>query len=669
MAITAEELRILVRAETKQAQAELERFRRKSRSTTIDLKQLAKQLIGPLSVTAGITALAAITKNAISSSVQYAAKIERIGVSFETLLGSASEAQTVLEDLRQFSVKTPFTFEELAPAAQRLLAFGTEAKDVVQTMRDLGNAAQGDRMILDRLVDAYGKVQAGGRASLEELNRFTEAGVPLMKQLAEDLGLTNEELFKFVSQGKVGFQEVDRALQNLTRGQGAFAGMLDEQSLTLEGAMSTLKGSVQELGRSIANDLLPFLTKSVQELTKLIDKIATGRNLDDIFEVVFGDDFGKAAGETAVEQLQSVERQLELAGIAQAELQRILSDRKLFGGLEESSFTQRRTKSAIERFLFLLESDIIALEKALPELQKVVDEMEDIAGGGGGTGPGDGSLDFLNNLYKRTIEAQRELIAQQIARVEGFAEQGPKAAAVLKMLREELDKIDQQLAVTEQTFQRDFMSPDTAEEYAARFFDIIVDYSQQAVDEINASWGDLVLGGPDVSFDPIINEIDEVAAAIRRLEADLKKAFTNIVASETINAIEQIGAALAMAQGGADAASQSLQDFVTNIIAALPQLFLQAALRTVGQVPLEVTALLLAAAGVSAFISGFRKQRIADERSASPTAPSSAVVNGQVQGGFGNPIYITNNITGSLITQSELDKRIVRTVERASSGH
>ena len=271
MAITAEELRILVRAETKAATDNLNRFRRTSQSTTIDLKSMAKQLIGPLSVTAGLVALGRVASKAISGSIKYAASVEQISVAFEVLLGSAQEAQVVLEELREFSVKTPFTFEELAPAAKRLIAFGTAAEDVVGVMRDLGNAAMGNGETLDRLVDAYGKVQAKGKASLEELNRFTEAGVPLMRQLAEDLELTNEELFKFVSQGKVGFNEVNTALQNLTRGEGQFAGMLEAQSMTLEGSLSTLEGAMQDLGNTMASRVLPFLREIVVGFTGVVN--------------------------------------------------------------------------------------------------------------------------------------------------------------------------------------------------------------------------------------------------------------------------------------------------------------------------------------------------------------------------------------------------------------
>ena len=445
MAITAEELRILVRAEAKQAQRELDRFRKSAKGTTIDLKSLAKSMIGPLSVTAGIAAITMVAKKGIVSSIKYAAKIEQMAVSFEVLTGSAEVAKSVMEDLREFSVKTPFKFEELGPAAKRLLAFGTEAKNVVDVMRDLGNASAGNSEILNRLVDAYGKVQAKGRASMEELNRFTEAGVPLMRQLATDLGLTNEELFKFVSQGKVGFTEVNTALQNLTRGEGQFAGMLERQSETLEGVLSTLEGAVQDLGLALAQDFLPFLTKTVSEMTRMVNMLGAGKSAHSILETVFGDEFLAMTGEGPLDKLDEAIQKLELAKQARDELNRVLAMERR--DISEPRFTWLRSDRRIrkwveetEAMITQLEGTVGGLQRSLPQTlitklpttKTIVEDDEE----------NKKHLAALEKAYKTTIEGQRDAIRQQIEYFQTFKE-GPMAVAVLRDLHEELAAIDE----------------------------------------------------------------------------------------------------------------------------------------------------------------------------------------------------------------------------------
>ena len=268
--ITAEELRILVRAETKQARTEMDRFRKTSQDTKLDVRQLTQSLIGPLGATAAVIGLTKAAKDFIVGGIRYASEIEQMATSFDVLLGSGEAAADMMRDLERFASSTPLELQSLASGATKLIGFGTAADDVVETMRRLGNAAQGKKEILDRLVDAYGKVQAKGKASLEELNRFTEAGVPIMKQLADNLGLTNEELFQFVSQGRIGFAEVDRALQSLTTGEGKFAGMLEKQSTTLAGLTSTLKDNVMGMAADIAEIFVPAMKAGVDWLTNLV---------------------------------------------------------------------------------------------------------------------------------------------------------------------------------------------------------------------------------------------------------------------------------------------------------------------------------------------------------------------------------------------------------------
>lgn len=269
----SEELKIIVRAEAANATRELKQLQGTTKQVSTNFKDIAKSLIGPLGVAAGVTLLTTKLVQGVKSNIQYAASMEKMSVAFEVMLGDAEKAEKVLDDIRQFSVSTPFEFRNLVPGAQRLIAFGTAAEDVVETMRDLGNASMGNQQSLDRLVLAYGKVQAKGKATLEELNMFTEAGVPIMKALQEQYGLTQEAMFEYVSTGKVGFEDVDKALQSLTRGEGQFAGMLERQSQTLEGAISTLTGAVQDLGGALAKDFLPYLTQVVQNIIGIVDAV------------------------------------------------------------------------------------------------------------------------------------------------------------------------------------------------------------------------------------------------------------------------------------------------------------------------------------------------------------------------------------------------------------
>lgn len=269
----AEELKIVVRAEVDSAVRNLNLAQQAAGGFDANIKKMGAALLRY----AGPAVIAGTLGAAAKKSIEFAAALEKQQVAFETLLGSADKATKLFDEIKDFSASTPFQLPDLTSASQRLLAFGTSADDVIDVMRDLGNAAQGNSATLDRLTNAYGKLQAKGRATLEELNMFTEAGVPIMAALQEQLELSKEELFEYVTAGKVGFEEVNQALQSLTRGEGQFAGMLEKQSETLSGIMSTFKDNVSLLGAELAQGLLPALTGVVSKMTEFLQGLRDAR--------------------------------------------------------------------------------------------------------------------------------------------------------------------------------------------------------------------------------------------------------------------------------------------------------------------------------------------------------------------------------------------------------
>lgn len=222
-------------------------------------KSLTLAMVAANLATSALTKIVNIVADTGREAAQSSIKFEQYRVAFETMLKSASKANALLAEIEQFAASTPFQLDTLVVGSKRLLAFGISQKDVIETMRNLGNAAGGQADILDRLTLAFGKVRAKGRASLEELNMFTEAGVPILAELQKQYGVTQDEMFKLISAGKVGFEDVNAAIKGLTTGTGQFAGLIEKQSLTLGGLISTAKDNVGLLAKDLFNLLVPSL--------------------------------------------------------------------------------------------------------------------------------------------------------------------------------------------------------------------------------------------------------------------------------------------------------------------------------------------------------------------------------------------------------------------------
>lgn len=363
--MVSEELKIIIKAEAQNAVRELKSIQ----GSTMGIGSNLKALAGPMLRIFGPAAIAAGIGKAASASIQFAAALEKQQVAFEVLLGSADKATRLFDEIKDFSAATPFQLPDLTTGAQRLLAFGVAADDVVQTLEDLGNASQGNSATLDRLTNAYGKLLAKGKATLEELNMFTEAGVPIMQALQEQLGLTKEELFDYITKGKVGFEDVNQALQNLTRGEGQFAGMLEKQSQTLAGAFSTLKDNVQLTGAAFAEDFLPFLRESVKWLTSVFQKIREAkvelnaqRDLFDEFLTGFVEIPDEAS---ASEATKLIEERIEMLKEFAALVEDVVAERKRRGGIlgdDETKETAKYTTRRLEMMLELAKRELASRE-------------------------------------------------------------------------------------------------------------------------------------------------------------------------------------------------------------------------------------------------------------------------------------------------------------------
>jgi len=205
-------------------------------------------------VTAGFAGLSA----GIGLLLREAGDFEQIEIAFETLTQSQEKAKKLTSDLIMFAQKTPFQLKGVFDSTKQLLAYGIEAENMIDTLTALGNIAAGvGREKLPQLTLAFGQVRTAGRLRGQEVRQFTEAGVPIVEAIAKEMGVAATEVQNLVSKGEVGFDIVNKALQDLANGTGRFTGLMDKQSRTLLGLFSNLQDAVQVLAVTVGGALVP----------------------------------------------------------------------------------------------------------------------------------------------------------------------------------------------------------------------------------------------------------------------------------------------------------------------------------------------------------------------------------------------------------------------------
>lgn len=208
------------------------------------------------------------------------AEMEQYTTSLEVMLGSASKASAMIEKMRDFAAKTPLTLENVISGGSLLMSYGVDESNLIDTMTKLGDLASGNAEKMDRITLAYGQMLAKGKVTGEELRQMTEAGVPLQTALAESIGVTGEEFSKMVSAGKVGIDDLNKAITGLTTGNGKFAGMMEKQSQTMQGMLSTLQDNLSEFMRKMGEGAFGEVKSALQEASDLLAEWEEDGTLD-----------------------------------------------------------------------------------------------------------------------------------------------------------------------------------------------------------------------------------------------------------------------------------------------------------------------------------------------------------------------------------------------------
>jgi tape measure domain-containing protein len=329
------------------------------------------------------------------------AEMEQYTTSLEVMLGSTEKASAMIEKMREFAAKTPLTLENVISGGSLLMSYGVDESNLIDTMTKLGDLARGNAEKMDRITLAYGQMLAKGKVTGEELMQMTEAGVPLQTALAESIGVTGEEFSKMVSAGKVGIDDLNKAITGLTTGDGKFAGMMEKQSQTMQGMLSTLQDNISEFLRKMGEGAFGEVKSALQEASDLLaeweedgtlDRWAQGvgvmlKNLIAFLKTAIsvGLDFKEAIIAGAV-ALGTFKVAIGIGNIISTTVLRI----KEFGIATELATIKQKAFNAtgaanpyvlMASLLATLVVDTIAFTSASDDAKKSIDELKDSANG------------------------------------------------------------------------------------------------------------------------------------------------------------------------------------------------------------------------------------------------------------------------------------------------
>lgn len=220
-------------------------------------------------------AVTAMLKSWVTDMISVRGEFQQLEIAFGTMLGSAEKASSLMGELVNTAATTPFDLQGIANSAKQLLAYGESADTVNDTLVRLGNIASGLSIPLNDLTMLYGTTMVQGRLFTQDVRQFMGRGIPLVQELAKELGKTETEINNMVTAGQIGFPEVQKVIQNLTNEGGMFFGLMEEQSKSLTGQISNLEDAWDMMLNDMGTNMEGILSGGISAVATLVENYDT----------------------------------------------------------------------------------------------------------------------------------------------------------------------------------------------------------------------------------------------------------------------------------------------------------------------------------------------------------------------------------------------------------
>lgn len=176
----------------------------------------------------------------------------------ETILGSAEAANEQMDRLVAFSKTSPFPIQNFIEAQRGLIGAGIAGEEIVpifSAVQDAVAAMGGNGAMLDIVNRNIRKIATNNKITAEELNSMGDAGINALQIMADQAGVTGEEMRARISDGAVG---ADEAIRLLTEGMTArFGGSSEALKETMVGTSDRIKAAWRDITATLVS---PFIS-------------------------------------------------------------------------------------------------------------------------------------------------------------------------------------------------------------------------------------------------------------------------------------------------------------------------------------------------------------------------------------------------------------------------
>ena len=240
-------------------------------------------LTGKLKQMSGMTLGGMGLKELASRVISVRAEFESMETSLKVLLGGNEERlSNIMGQIKEYALASPLNTKDMVGAVQMMTSFGIEAEKSIDYLKAIGDVSMGDAGKFNSLALAFSQMSSAGKLMGQDLMQMVNAGFNPLEEIARKTGKSIGELKNEMSKGAITSKMVQDAFISATSAGGKFYGMASEGAKTLNGQISMLQESFDNMFNEIGSKGEGVVMNAVQIGTKLVEnyeqvgKVLTG---------------------------------------------------------------------------------------------------------------------------------------------------------------------------------------------------------------------------------------------------------------------------------------------------------------------------------------------------------------------------------------------------------
>lgn len=225
------------------------------------LKQMSGMLLGGMGL-----------KELAGKIISVRAEFESMETSLRVLLGGSQERlNNIMGQIKEYALASPLNTKDMVGAVQMMTSFGIEAEKSIDYLKAIGDISMGDTGKFNGLALAFSQMSSAGKLMGQDLMQMVNAGFNPLEEISRKTGKSIGELKNEMSKGAISSKMVQDAFISAASAGGKFYGMSQEGAKTLNGQISMLQESFDNMFNEIGGKGEGVVMSAVQMATKLVE--------------------------------------------------------------------------------------------------------------------------------------------------------------------------------------------------------------------------------------------------------------------------------------------------------------------------------------------------------------------------------------------------------------